>query len=121
MPDDPLDLTSLDPRRDPAHWQAMVHAVTERVAPAMRERRARATSVPILIRDWARVALPLAAALAGLAVGLSRLQPAPTQVAVSGMDPVQQWVAGDLAIPAWLHGGRPPTPADLLTASGGRP
>jgi len=119
MRDDPLDLTPLDPSRDPGRWRGMMDAVMRRVEPSIRSRAAVAPTVLELIRGWARVAVPAAAVTAGLVLGISQALSAPRGRILARTDPVEQWLAGDVAIPAWLRAERPPSPADLLLAPGG--
>lgn len=121
MRDDPLDLTPLDPSQDPERWRGMMNAVMRRVEPSIRSRAAVAPTVLDVIRGWARVAVPAAAVMAALALGISQALTGPTGPVLARTDPVEQWLVGEVAIPAWLRAERPPTPADLLLASGGVP
>jgi hypothetical protein len=119
MRDDPLDLTPLDPSQDPERWRGRMDAVMQRVEPFIRSRAAAAPTVLELIRGWARVAVPAAAVTAGLVLGISQAVSAPKGPNLAGTDPVEQWLAGDVTIPAWLRAERPPSPTDLLLGLGG--
>ncbi|MCC6897420.1 MAG: hypothetical protein IT377_00520 [Polyangiaceae bacterium] len=60
MTDDPVDLSALDPARDPANWEARIAAVTTRALAARR----RKVSVESQLALWARPSLAVAASLA---------------------------------------------------------
>ena len=79
----PVDLSPLDPGRDPERWSTMLEATRQRVAVALLE-RGRERDPFDLLSEWARPVLAAAASLllllggAGAILGRPAAPPAPT-------------------------------------------
>lgn len=113
MDERPLDLSALDPARDPARWRGVVGATLARVDDALLHRRQDALA---LIAGWRRPLL--AAAAAALLLLL------PVEVALERREARTETVRGLVAAStAWAQEGRAPTGAELLRAmaTGGAP
>lgn len=109
----PLDLSALDPARDPARWRAVLDATRARADEALLRRRADPLA---LIAGWRRPLLAAAAAALLLLV--------PLEVALERREAHRETVRGLVAVStAWAEGGRAPTGAELLRAmdTGGAP
>jgi hypothetical protein len=115
MTDDPINLTPLDPTADAAGFDALVRGITARAEPILEARRARLTSVG-QITAWRRAILLLAAAIA-LVAGVSLLQP--RQASRGSETTLADAMGVPSSVASWLRTGATPSPADLLTASGG--
>ena len=106
MEDRPLDLSALDPARDPAHWGRVAAGAVARADHALAQRPADALT---LIAGWRR---PLLAAAAAALLVL-----VPLEVALERREPRDENVRGLVALTtAWAEGGRAPSGADLLRA-----
>lgn len=113
MDQPPVDLTPLDPARDPARWEAAVARVMARAAGEL-ERRAAPPSPILLLAGWMRPTLAAALAVAVLSLGvLARSGPDEPALARTG-------VAEELGLPdpveAWVAEARAPTREDLIVA-----
>ncbi len=113
MDRDRIDLSLLDPAADPERWERLVGAVLRRATPEL-ERRAAAGPLTWVAR-WAMPALPLAAALAGLALaGLTVAE------RVDATEPVMAPIVRALGPPnppySWLAEARSPEASDLILA-----
>jgi hypothetical protein len=112
---EPIDLSPVDPQRDPERWSLLVEATRLRVA-AVLSARARETDSVSVLSAWARPILAAAAAalllLGGAAAVLGGHAPA---------DPSDARRLALLAESSVVH-GRAPTGAELLAAveAGGR-
>ena len=105
MDDRPLDLSALDPARDPARWRAVLDATLTRVDGALARRRLDALT---LIAGWRRPVLAAAAAALLLLV--------PVEVALERRETRVETLSGLVAASeAWAQ-GRAPTGAELLRA-----
>ncbi|HEU4556582.1 MAG TPA: hypothetical protein VFS20_01990 [Longimicrobium sp.] len=101
-----LDLSALDPARDPARWRAMVGATLARMDDVLVHRRQDALS---LIAGWRR---PLLAAAAAVLLVLL-----PVEFALERREARVKTVRGLVAAStAWAQEGRAPTGAELLRA-----
>jgi hypothetical protein len=78
---DPVDLSALDPERDPARWSALLDATRRRVGAVLLE-RSREPDVFELMGEWSRPILAAAAALllllGGAGAMLGRAEPRAT-------------------------------------------
>jgi hypothetical protein len=106
---DPVDLSPLDPERDPARWSALLDATRRRVGAVLLERN-RERDVFELMGEWSRPILAAAAALllllGGAGAMLGRAEPrAPT-------DALRLARLSETA----LLEGRTPTGAQLVAA-----
>ncbi len=113
MDDGRLDLSALDPARDPARWRAAVDATLARVDAALLRRRQDPLT---LIAGWRR---PLLAAAAAAVLVL-----VPVEVALERRESRLETVRGLVsASTAWARDGREPSGAELLRAmrTGGLP
>ena len=112
-PDRP-DLSPLDPRRDPQHWEMMVRRIMARSAAEL-QRRQMAGHFGLFdgLLAWSRPALATAAALALLSlIALSRGEtPAMTTFIRSPAMPVE--------VSVWLEQGQPPSMLDLIVLRNG--
>ncbi|HEX6910357.1 MAG TPA: hypothetical protein VF142_08175 [Longimicrobium sp.] len=106
MDDRRLDLSALDPARDPAAWRAVLGATLARVDDVLLQRRADALT---LIAGWRRPLLAAAAAAVLLLV--------PVEVALERRETRDETLRGLVAAStAWAQEGRAPTGAELLRA-----
>lgn len=113
--DERLDLSALDPRRDPAAHERAVAAIMREAGPRLVRRRAAVTPIG-QVAQWWRPMLALAAALALAALGvLTRVAPA-----AAASEAATPGVAQSLGIPAtlstWLGTDDTPSPAQVFAA-----
>jgi hypothetical protein len=105
MDERPLNLSALDPARDPARWQAVMNATLVRVDDVLAQRRQDALT---LIAGWRRPLLAAAAAAVLMLV--------PVEVALERRETRAETLRGLVAASqAWAE-GRTPTGAELLRA-----
>jgi hypothetical protein len=109
MDDDRIDLSSLDPSRDAARWEARIQAVA-----ALAAARRRPSLERQLLR-WARPALALAAGVA-LAVWATALQ---TEDPLTGAAALRGESQRTEALMGWAETGKLPGTLDALTLLGG--
>lgn len=101
-----VNLSALDPARDPARWRAVLDATLARVDDALLHRRQDPLA---LIAGWRR---PLLAAAAAALLVL-----VPVEVALERRETRVETVRGLVAAStAWAQEGRAPTGAELLRA-----
>lgn len=101
-----LDLSALDPARDPGRWRAVVGATLDRVDDVLLHRRQDPLA---LIAGWRR---PLLAAAAAALLVL-----VPVEVALERRETRVETVRGLVSLStAWAQEGRAPTGAELLRA-----
>jgi hypothetical protein len=111
---DRLDLSPLDPAADRERWEGLVRELLLRATPEL-ERRAAAAGALGLLARWAVPALPLAAALAGLALaglfeaGRARATEPALAPVVAALDPPDPAYS-------WLAEARSPAASDLILA-----
>jgi hypothetical protein len=107
MDDRRMDLSALDPARDPRRWGAVLEATMARVDGVL---LARARPDPLsLIAGWRRPLLAMAAAAVALLV--------PVEVALERREAREQALRGLVSVStAWAQEGRAPTGAELLRA-----
>lgn len=118
MDDRPLDLGSLDPALDRVRWERRIAAITALAAPELARRTALAGSPALVLVDWFRPALAMAATLAVCAgASLMLLLPGATGASRSLV------TAQELRLPAqvaeWLGNDQPPTVTELAAVVGG--
>jgi hypothetical protein len=104
-----IDLSPLDPERDPERWNLLVEATRLRVAPVLSERAREPDSVSVL-SSWARPILAAAVAVLLLLGGAA--------TALGGRAPAKPSDARRLALlteSSVIH-GRAPTGAELMAA-----
>jgi hypothetical protein len=100
-----LDLSALDPARDPGHWRAVFDATLSRVDDVLNGRQ----DPLALIAGWRRPLLAAAAA--------ALLMLVPVEVALERRETRAETVRGLVAVStAWAQEGRAPTGAELLRA-----
>lgn len=102
-----LDLSALDPERDPRRWRAVVEGTLARVDGVL---LARARPDPLsLIAGWRR---PLLAAAAGAVLAL-----VPVEVLLERRESRREPLQGMVSVSTtWAQEGRAPTGAELLRA-----
>ena len=101
-----LDLSALDPARDPGRWRAVFDGTLARVDDVLLQRRQDALT---LIAGWRRPLLAAAAAAVLMLV--------PVEVMLERRETRVETVRGLVAAStAWAHEGRAPTGAELLRA-----
>jgi hypothetical protein len=107
MDDDRLNLSALDPGRDPARWRAVMDGAMARVDGVL---LARARPDPLaLIAGWRRPLLAAAAAAVLLLV--------PVEVALELRESREEPVRGLVSVSTvWAQEGRAPTGEELLRA-----
>jgi len=105
MDDRRVNLSALDPARDPGRWRAVMEATLTRVDGVLLHR---ARPDPLaLIADWRRPLLAMAAAAVLLLV--------PVEVALERRESRRETVRGLVDVStAWAQEGRTPTGAELL-------
>lgn len=108
--DEPLDLSALDPRRDPERWRAVVEGTRTRVD-AVLETRAGGDDPLDVLASWRRPLL-VAAAAAILAL-------IPAEIALERREAEMERVQRLVAISHWASPAQRPTGADFLRALGG--
>lgn len=111
--DDRLDLSPLDPMRDPGHWQAVMGATLMRVDAVLFQRRQDPLS---LIASWSRPLLVAAATAVALLV--------PAEIALETREERAEQVRRLVALSTgWQEEGAPPSGSDFLRAlaAEGRP
>ena len=111
-----VDLSPLDPERDPERWRRAVQATRFRVAAVLRERERRMDPLDVL-GGWTR---PILAAAAALVVLLGAAEAALGSARADGAADARRLAR--LTEHAVLH-GRAPSGAEILAAirSGGTP
>lgn len=109
--DERLDLSSLDPARDPEQWRALVAGMLARVDAAL-EGRARRDEPLHLIAVWRK---PLLAAAAGVILMLI-----PVEFALELRERRVERVGRLVALSHWSPETKPPSGADFRRALGGR-
>lgn len=106
MDERPLNLSALDPERDPVRWRAVFDATLLRVDGVLAQRRQDALT---LIAGWQRPLLAAAAAAVILLI--------PVEVALERRETRAETLQGLVsASEAWAQEGRIPTGAELLRA-----
>ena len=106
MDERPVDLSALDPARDPDRWRGVGGATLARVDGVLLHRRQDPLA---LIAGWRR---PLLAAAAAAVLVL-----VPVEVALERRETRAETVRGLVAVStAWAQEGRAPTGAELLRA-----
>lgn len=102
-----LDLSALDPARDPGRWRGVMEATMARVDGVL---LARSRPDPLaLIAGWRRPLLAAAAAAVLLLV--------PVEIALERREARQETVRGMVSISTvWAQEGRAPSGAELLRA-----
>jgi hypothetical protein len=119
MDEQPIDLRPLDPTLDRERWERRIATITTLAAPELARRATAADSPFLVLLDWFRPALAVAATLAlcaGAALAMLLQPPATPEPAM----------AEALRLPApvalWLGEEQPPSVADLASAvQGGHP
>jgi hypothetical protein len=107
MDDERVNLSALDPARDPGRWRAVMETTMTRVDGVLLH-RARPDPL-VLIADWRRPLLAIAAAAVLLLV--------PVEVALERRESREQTLRGLVDVStAWAQEGRAPTGAELLHA-----
>lgn len=107
MDDERVDLSALDPARDPARWRGVMTATMARVDGVLLH-HARPDALA-LIAGWRRPLLAMAAATVLLLV--------PVEVALERRESRQETLRGLVDVStAWAQEGRAPTGAELLRA-----
>lgn len=105
MDDERVNLSALDPARDPGRWRAVMETTMARVDGVLLQ-RARPDPL-VLIADWRRPLLAMAAAAVLLLV--------PVEVALERRESREASLRGLVnASTAWAQSGRAPTGAELL-------
>jgi hypothetical protein len=108
-----IDFSAVDPAADPERWERLVGGVLLRAAPEL-ERRA-ATGPLIWVARWAMPTLPLAAAVAALALaGLASAEHADATLPLTA--PVVQALGPPEPPYSWLAEARSPAASDLIRA-----
>ncbi len=113
--DDRIDLSALDPDRDPARLERSARAVAARVAPSLRRRRERVPALWLGLARWRR---PVVAAATLVAVASVAVLVLPHRTASTGASAAPVTLAEAEGVPAalagWVEGGQEPSGAALL-------
>lgn len=111
MDDDRLNLSALDPMREPEHWQSAFDSTLARVDAVLRERERRQDPL-VLIAGWMRPLLAAAAVTVAILI--------PMEIALEkneiNAERVQLLVTFSMD---WAHGEQQPTGTDLLRVLSG--
>lgn len=109
MNSDKVDLSPLDPEREPEHWQSIVSATMLRVNATLQARGAASEDALITIAGWSRQLLIAAAA------GLAILVPVEIALEVreSRAEAAQRLAAVSIA---WVEGQTTPRGSEILRA-----
>lgn len=111
-----VDLSPLDPERDPTRLERSARAIASRVAPSLRQRRERVPGLWEGLLGWRRPVMA-SAALVAVASLVVLAMPVPTTRADSvPARPLTLEEAAGLPAPlaAWVEDGRPPADGALL-------
>jgi len=113
-PNDPVDLSALDPTRDPARLERTVQAILDRAAPELARRRRGSTGILAELAGWRRPVLAAAAVVlvlgAGLLAGYEAIRPGSEETALTEAIGVPRQLAGWVA----ADGDRLPSAAAVL-------
>lgn len=113
MTDDRLDLSPLDPTRDPVRFARAVRGIMDAATLPLAARRARVTPIGQVTRWW-RPMLAMAAALALAAIGvLTQVTPA---VATSQEAGVAEALGIPTVVASWMTAGETPSGAQIFAA-----
>jgi hypothetical protein len=117
MDDRQIDLAALDPTLDSERWERRIAAISALARPELARRAAAAASPALVLVDWFRPALAMAATLALCAGAALMLQlgnaagaPAVSAEALRLPSAVDQWLGEE---------DQPPTMVELAAAVGG--
>jgi hypothetical protein len=106
-----LDLSPLDPQRDPAHWEALVQSITRRAVANRVEANREAPGLFFGLFQLTRPALALALGLA-VVVWTGALVSRPGASVAQPQDPT-------LSLLSWANAETMPEPSDMLATFGG--
>lgn len=107
MNDDRMDLSPLDPMRDPGHWGAVMAATLTRVDAVLAEREL-ASDPLALIASWTRPVLAAAAITIALLI--------PVELTLEMREAEAERVERLVTLSSAMNGGATPTGADFLQA-----
>ena len=106
---DRVDLSPLDPLRDPPRWQSLVDATLARVDVALEERARRQDDALVLIASWRRTLLVAAAVLLAVLI--------PLEIALEVRESRAEAISRLASVSAaWVSQGQTPTGTDILRA-----
>jgi hypothetical protein len=103
---DRIDLSPLDPERDPAQWERFVQRTVDRVAPVLAERR---SAVPlVVIAGWVKPLLIAAVLLLALLI--------PAEIALEARETRREQVKRLVTLSAWAPTAPAPTGVEFVRA-----
>ena len=110
MEHEKLDLSPLDPMRDPGHWRAVFDGTLQRVDAVLRERLRQRDPLE-LIADWLKPVLLAAAVVMAILV--------PVEIALERREAEAEQVQRLVTLSAnWARAEAKPTAADFVRALG---
>jgi hypothetical protein len=113
MDRDGIDLSPLDPAGEAERWAALLYRVNAAAAPEL-ARRASSPGSMVMLAQWTRPILAVAAVLALVSLSIFRLTlPAADAVGVAS---VAEALGFPTPVAEWLTEDRPPVEDDLLLA-----
>jgi hypothetical protein len=113
MDRDGIDLSPLDPAGEAERWAALLYRVNAAAAPEL-ARRASSPGSMVMLAQWTRPILAVAAVLALVSLSIFRLTlPAADAVGVAS---VAEALGFPTPVAEWLTEERPPVEDDLLLA-----
>ena len=136
-PENRLDLSALDPRRDEERFERSVRSIAARLAPTLAARRARKPDLWTLLAAWQRPVLAAAAVLAvALVAALMRLGPlaapgssnavsahsrvaSPKPAATRQPSTLLEAAGVPAAVAEWAETGTAPSGSSVLELGGG--
>lgn len=105
-----IDLSALDPGRDPAEWERRVARIRQAAAPGLAHRAAAASPI-VSIAAWLRPTLAAAATLTVVSAGALLVTER------TGLDEDAVDAVATFAVPeSWLTRDEPPTVSEVLVA-----
>lgn len=111
----PVDLSPLDPARDPARWEGLVARITRAAAPEL-ARRADASSAVVSIAAWLRPALAAAAAIMAVSAATLFLVDGRSETVLAEASDTIPGLNLPSPLGEWLNEDTPPTVVEVMVA-----
>ena len=111
----PIDLSSLDPTREPARFERVVAAINARASDELAVRRSQTNAIAMLAR-WKRPMLAAAALVALISGTILFSVHAPPPESAPQTDGIAEAMGIPEALAQWIDSDALPTTADLISA-----